>query len=138
MGLLTELLLESEQNVDFCKTPVGEDPNVGLFVVLLSTSPKGPPKEFPHEIGIQVFTFFTGWTVSSVCIERSNSRDSLRGESGVLSWAVLCVEEGDDDAIGIDIESCVQSGFSSSGQELWFWFPGCLSWLLLKSKYDDP
>jgi|APAra0007618407_1042631.scaffolds.fasta_scaffold10210_1 hypothetical protein len=87
MGLLTELLLESEQNVDFCKTPVGEDPNVGLFVVLFSTSPRGPPKEFPHEIGIQVFTFFTvgSIVVSSVWIDRSSSRDSLRGESVVFS-----------------------------------------------------
>lgn len=80
MGLLTELLLESEQNVDFCKTPVG------LFVVLFSTSPRGPPKEFPHEIGIQVFTFLTGSSVvSSVWIDRSTSRDSLRGESVSLS-----------------------------------------------------
>lgn len=88
MGLLTELLLESEQNVDFCKTPVGEDPNVGLFVVLFNTSPRGPPKEFPHEIGIQVFTFFTAAgssVVSSVWIEISNSRDSLRGEGVLLS-----------------------------------------------------
>lgn len=112
MGL--PLLLESGQNVDFCKTPVGEEPNVGLFVVLLSTSPRGPPKEFPHEIGIHVFTF-----LSVSCSERSDSRDSLRGDRVVLSSPVMCVEEGDDDATGIDIESCVQSDFSSSGQVLW-------------------
>lgn len=88
MGLLTELLLESEQNVDFCKTPVGDEPNVGLLVVLLllSTSPNGPPKEFPHEIGIQVFTFLTDSSVSCwLWIGRSNSRDSLRGESVAFS-----------------------------------------------------
>ena len=82
MGLVTELLLESEQNVDFCKTPVGEDPNVGLLVVLLSTSPKGPPKEFPHEIGIHVFTFLAD---SSVSCWLWIGKSSLRGESAVLS-----------------------------------------------------
>lgn len=125
-------LLESGQNVDFCKTPVGEDTSVGLFVVLLSTSPRGPPKEFPHEIGIQVFTFLS--------VSCSDSCDSLRGDRVVLSSPVMCVEEGDDndddddDATGIDIESCVQSDFRSSGHELWL----CLSWLPLKSKYVDP
>lgn len=106
-------LLESGQNVvDFCRTPVGEDPSVGLFVVLLSTSPRGPPKEFPHEIGIQVFTFLSVVSCSDSC-------DSLRGDRVALSSPVEEGDDDDDDATGIDIESCVQSDFSSSGHELW-------------------
>lgn len=141
LGLLPELLLEREQKVDFCKTPVGEDPNCGLpsqpslkrlradellqesawLVLVVKTSPKGPPIEVPQEIGIQLVCFWLDslWstlTLKPICTG-SNSQNKLIGERASFS----CVGEDDDDeksdeAIGIDMESWVQSDFNSSGQ----------------------
>jgi hypothetical protein len=133
--------LEREQKVDFCKTPVGEDPNCGLpsqpslkrlrvdellqesawLVLVVKTSPKGPPIEVPQEIGIQLVCFWLDslWSMLTrkpICTG-SNSQDKLNGERASFS----CVGEDDDDeksdkAIGIDMESWVQSDFNSSGQ----------------------
>lgn len=77
--LLPELLFESEEKVDFCKTPVGEDPNCWvlshplvtklrdellqlptLFEVLVNASPKGPPIEVPQDLDIQFVSFCVG------------------------------------------------------------------------------
>lgn len=117
-----------------------------LLAEVVKTSPRGPPIDDPQEMGIQLVCFWVGalrslltpkpiWTGSS-------SRDSLSGEKASFS----CVGEDEDDEkseelIGIDIESWVQSDFSSSGQAMserfdWSlgqssmnWRNGCWSWV---------
>lgn len=80
LGLLPALLLESEPNEVFCKTPVGDDPSRGLpsqpsvmrlradeflqspplLLVLCRTSPRGPPMEVSQEMGIQLVCLWFG------------------------------------------------------------------------------
>jgi hypothetical protein len=141
LGLLPELLFESEPKVDFCKTPVGEDPSCGLpsqpslkrlradellqesawLALVVKTSPKGPPIEVPQEIGIQLACFWLDslWsplTLKPICIG-SNSRDNLNGEKASFSRrSEDDDDEKSDETIEIDIESWVQSDFNSSGQ----------------------
>lgn len=142
--LLPELLFEREPNADFCKTPVGEEPNCGLpsqpsvirlsaadeflivaklLLVLVKTSPKGPPIELPQEIGgTMLFRFLLSspmslFSLKPICIAGSNSRDNLSGERASFSCVGEDVDdENSEDGIGIDIESWVQSDFSSSCQ----------------------
>lgn len=125
--LLPELLFESEQKADFCKTPVGEDPNcwllshpsvpmlrdelsevTTLLEVLVKASPKGPHIEVPQDFGIQFVSFWVG-SLRSLFNPKStwvgsNSRYNLRGDRASFSR----LGEDDDEnseAIGIDIDS---------------------------------
>ena len=111
LGLLP-VLLDSEPNEAFCRTPVGEDSNwqpesqpslnkfsddddeqfllwfLGVWLVLVRTSPRGPAMEASQETGFQQtcwwHTSFSKPTPRPV-LTRSYSLDNLRGESGSLS-----------------------------------------------------
>lgn len=127
------MLLDKDPKPVFCRTPVGDEPIRGLesqpsvkrfrdddkqfslesfaalLLVLLRTSPKGPPMEDSQEIGIQLACL---WLASSKTPTLkpigtgSYSQDNLSGETVSFSW--LGDEDEDEkseETIGIEMES---------------------------------
>lgn len=156
LGLLPALLLESDLNVVFCKTPVGEDPTGGLrshpsvirlradvlllspklLLVLCKTSPRGPPIVFPQEMGTHWASLWLGSSrpVGPTPIPKpiwvgSSSRDNLKGERA--SFSLVGDEVEDMKSLGIEMESWVLSD-CVSGQNMGV----CLDWFLGKSSIN--
>lgn len=154
-GLLPALLLDRDPNVVFCNTPVGDDPNEGLTsqpsvmrfntdgflqstVELLAwfrTSPRGPPKEFSQEMGIQFACLLLFCSLRTLPTPKpidtgSSPRDSLSGER-VTSLSLLGESE---EAMGIEIDNWVLSDcLSTSDQETdgrsdWFLGQSLMNW----------